>query len=171
MQTIYLVILLIALAVMAVQDFKQRAISWIPLVGVFVFGILYGMHTLNRTAILNNLFFNTLFLILQLLAISFYFSIKEKRLVNIFNTYLGIGDVLFFIAIAGLFSTLNFIVYYTTGIILMLVWYGLIRIIKRTNQTIPLAGGLSLILFILLLTGFFSPDINILDDSIILAYL
>ncbi len=134
--------LVILLLIMTVQDFKERAISWwlIPLLFICSFGV--GWHTLG-----NNLWFivfiNSLFLFIQLLGLSLYFSIKHRKLVNITEEYLGIGDILFFLPLCFLFSPLHLIVFFISSFICILIGYFLWKQYQPI-QSIPLAGAMAI---------------------------
>ena len=141
--TVAYICLCIILLIIIVQDLKYRAIHVsLPLLLVIVALIInYLDFKLNFTHML----YNVLFVGLNILGLFLYFSIKEKRLYNPVDTMLGLGDILFFLAIAPLFSLQAFIVFFVSGLIFSLGIH-LITNMFKTIETIPLAGYLSIFL-------------------------
>lgn len=130
------------LAIVCYQDFKQRAISWwlIPLLFIPCYGIAYLCFD---ASLWFGVSVNLGFILIQLLGLSLYFSVKNRKLVNITKEYLGIGDILFFIPLCFLFSPLHFIVFFISSFIFILIGYFLWKLYQPT-KTIPLAGALAI---------------------------
>lgn len=154
------ILIILCLAFIVVQDIRQRAISWIliPLIlSAFIYrGLVY------ENMLLKDVLLNIAFVSIQLLLLTIYMSIKNKKPVNIVNTYLGLGDVLFFAVICAAFSTLNFIVFYLLSMITTLISMVLYNILsKKKSNDIPLAGGMAGVLIVLMLI----PGINFYDDG------
>jgi len=77
-----------------------------------------------------------------------YMSLKNKRFLNPFQNYFGLGDFLFFIAITPLFLRNNYILFIILAMVFSLVVQVVFRrIIKR--DMVPLAGLSALLLAIL----------------------
>ncbi len=138
--------LLLLLLIVIYQDFKSRAIWWglIPLltIAVGVLGFQELGHYLWRFWLINGLFF-----CLQLLVLTVYFSLKNKKITNITNRHLGLGDILFFIPLSGLFSLWNIIIFLLT-ILLVSIFAALL--LPKHRQNIPLAGIFAIGLIIVL---------------------
>lgn len=77
-------------------------------------------------------------------------SIKNKRFLNPFQNYFGLGDLLFYISITPLFNLKNYILFF---ILSMFFAICLQLTLKKTmkHNTVPLAGFSSLLLFIILM--------------------
>jgi hypothetical protein len=93
---------------------------------------------------------NVIFLLLTLILLVLYMSIKNRRFLNPFANYFGIGDLLFFLAITPLFYTYNFILYFIFSMIfsaLLQVIFGKLMKIK----TVPLAGFSALFLVLVII--------------------
>ncbi len=140
------------LVIVFIQDIKYRQISWwlIP-----VLALIFGMKA-TFSIDLNTMFYfsiiNFFFFFLQLLLLTIYFSIKNKKYINIVNSYLGIGDILFIIVTCMAFSPVNFIFFYITGLIVTLAAMIIYNIkAKVTEKEIPLAGVMAILLAICLL--------------------
>jgi cellulose synthase/poly-beta-1,6-N-acetylglucosamine synthase-like glycosyltransferase len=79
-------------------------------------------------------------------------SLKERKVINILKTYLGLGDVLFFLVLTLAFSPINFVVFYLGSMLLTTIIYaGIILFNKNKKTLIPLAGAMSLLLIVTLL--------------------
>lgn len=143
-------LLLIILAIISYQDLKSRAISWwtIPMLLGSIIYLRLQEQTWEQLAIESIL--NIGFLTLQFFLISLYFSVKERKLINIADVYLGWGDILFLLPVAFLFSTVNFIIFYISSIIVVLLAFVFYKnLINQKIETIPLAGGQAIYLFLL----------------------
>lgn len=154
MQELGLLFLAIQLIVLAIQDFKDRAISWwlIPFTITSYFVYQNSFFTLINT----ELYLNLLFVLINYISVTAYFSLKEKRIVNIFKDYLGIGDLLFFVVCAFMFSLPNFIFFLIASFLLTLIGALLWSKIKpQSSPYIPLAGIMAALLIPLLMLEFF----------------
>lgn len=138
--------LFLLLIITAYQDFKNRAIWWglIPLLtaAVAIIGFYTINHYLWRIWLVNGLFFS-----LQLLVLTFYFSLKNKKLINITNKQLGLGDILFFIPLSGFFSLSKLISFL---LVILLASIIAVLVLPKHRQNIPLAGVIAIGLIIIL---------------------
>lgn len=134
------------------QDFKERAISaWtVPL----IFAISIYLAWTNNLWQVWFLYFNIIFIGIQLLGVSLYFSVKHRRWVNITQHYLGIGDIGFFVAISPLFAPVHFCLFFIGALILILLGAAVYHLSIKKLKTIPLAGAMSIcwFLYVLLLS-------------------
>lgn len=137
-------LLLPGLGIIIYQDFSARLISWwtIPWV-LFIAGYLAVNNPFWQWQFLA---FNFVFLVVQILAVSLYFSIKNRVWVNITKSYLGIGDILFFVAICPLFSPVHFCFFFIGTLILTLIMALIYQLTIKKLKTIPLAGAMSICL-------------------------
>ena len=154
------------LSIIIFQDFKQRQISWILIPLLFILLSLISVQETGGIKTSLQLFLvNCVFIFFQLICLTVYFSIKERKLNNIINTYIGIGDVLFFIVLAAAFSPLNFIIFYVFSLILTVVGVLLLKLFKPFSlKEIPLAGTMSLALIICFIYKYFHHNFNFYDD-------
>lgn len=138
------------------QDFKSRGVYW------FLFPVLAGFSVFFAWKSIGvYLCYNILFLILMMLMLTLYVSLKESKLVNITRGYFSWGDILFLLAITPLFSLQSYILFFTAGTILSLLIH-LVAIMIRKQDTIPYAGYMSLVLIpCLLLVNQFPAQFNI----------
>ena len=137
MSLLYYTFFGVALVFITYQDFKLREISWWTLPLVLLFSFL--STELAFSDLVEPTLLNLAFVGINLIAITGYFSLKNKKLVNIINTQLGIGDVLFFAMTCFIFGVPSFVLFFVSSLILS-VLYVLLFQRKDTTSTIPLAG-------------------------------
>ena len=120
------------------QDVKERLVYWFcyPLVGILGFFIQKNFLELD-TIIISSLV--NLSLIATVLLILWVYSkiILKKKLVN---QSIGMGDVLFFIALAFCFSIVSFYVLFVFSLFFSLLMHFLLKKNYKEHTTIPLAG-------------------------------
>ncbi|HEY8400583.1 MAG TPA: hypothetical protein VIK89_04940, partial [Cytophagaceae bacterium] len=122
------------------QDYKYRAVYWFLFPLLALTFLLYNLNMAGWQEVGNNMLINLGFISTQLALLTLYFSLKYRRLVNISDSLLGLGDILFLLVLGVLFSPLNFIVYYLLSLLIVLLVAVLLRISGRELGKIPLAG-------------------------------
>ncbi|OOQ58327.1 hypothetical protein BC343_11885 [Mucilaginibacter pedocola] len=135
------------------QDIRSRAVYWVffPLLALaFVLQRLLVGQTPQMVAFESA--FPAAFLLIQLLVLSIYFSLKQKRFVNITESLLGPGDILFLFCLCLYFPAINFIAFYIVSLFAIIAGWLTISHIRQQKGTIPLAGLQAA--FVLLLIGF-----------------
>lgn len=141
-----LVITCIILLAIAYTDFKERSLPLYLLIGLL--GIcLWNTSLQNGIAIaFLQLMINTGLLIILTGALLIYYRVKERTLKGVINRKLGLGDIVFWVAIAPLFSLVNFILFFISSLLLILVILMVRMAFKKTVDLIPLAGYQALVL-------------------------
>jgi len=128
------------------EDFRFRAIHWYWLVILSISAYFYS------TAPTNDVLANLSFLLIQIIGLTAYFSIKNKRLVNIVDRQIGLGDLLFFIPLCLLFKPIIFLFFFVISLTASLVGFLLIqKFWLKKLTTIPLAGCMSITLIMFLI--------------------
>jgi hypothetical protein len=163
MQVLIISFILVMLGVSSIQDFKERLITVWIFPALIVLFICYRFSSGKKLSeILMYSAINTCFILVQFGTIFCYYSLKEKKAVNIFSEKIGMGDLLFFIAITPLFHPVNFIFFLTLALFIILV---IIAIFGRTKlHTIPLAGAMGIFIGLGVLVeqicpfSFYTPD-------------
>jgi hypothetical protein len=169
MQVILLIIAVLLLSVIVYQDFTKRAISWFLIPMLLVVFIANGLLQINIEEFAWYSGINLFQIILNLLGVTLLISIKEKKLTNILNSHIGLGDILFFLLLATVFSPINFMVFYYGSILISLIVYGSIKLIDKSNQKpAPLAGLMSVMLVIVIIIEQSTSLIHFYDDFIFL---
>lgn len=139
--------LIVILSIILIQDVKMRAVYWFlfPLLG----GIAFWYNYKNITA--QNLLWNGTFVLFSMIFLTLYVSIKQKKLTAIWNGFFSWGDILFLIVITPIFTFSEYLLFFTAGTILTLVFHAVAMLFFRDNKTVPYAGymSLSLILFLI----------------------
>lgn len=142
--------LLSCLIWMFYQDMCFRAIYWISFPVMTLLLIMCLPERLQLTEFLSNVSVNLFILFLQLFFVSAWFSVKNGRIINITNSHIGWGDLLFLISAAFYLSPGNYFLFYVSSLVLVLLLF-LPALMKMQNDVkIPLAGLQALFLGILL---------------------
>lgn len=167
------------MSVIAYQDFRYRAISWITIPLLFSAFSIHSIFATDFNNFLQSFFFNAGFIFIQLLVVTAWFSLKSRAIINITIKYIGWGDILFFLVAAAVFSPVNFILFYLLSIFSTLVYAIGFRFLKRSTgienlpngSQIPLAGAMALLLFVFYSLGSFSHVIDLQSDHQALSFL
>jgi Flp pilus assembly protein protease CpaA len=168
MNSALLAILILLLAVVVAQDFKDRAISWFLIPLLFIGFIAYGLLQIHPLELLTYFGINFMLVAVNLLCVTLFISMKEKRITNILKNYLGLGDVLFFLVLTVVFSPFNFIFFYLGSIFLTTLVYGVLQLISKEKQRlIPLAGVMSLLLLVTIVAEQLIPSFQFYQDLIL----
>jgi hypothetical protein len=140
---------LLTLAVMSIQDFKYRAISWyaFPLLALFLL-LANPAFSWTETAM------NIVFIGVNYTLATVLISLKYRRMINLMKEHIGLGDVLMLLCVAVYFPTLIFFLFYLSSLILIAIGTGIYMVWHKPQQyTVPLAGLQSAMLLVLLLTA------------------
>jgi hypothetical protein len=157
------------LAVVTIQDFRFRAVSWIlfPLLYVSVACIAVpgaGVYPwLHFSGI------NLLLIAVQGLMLFAWFSLKNRKVVNLTKAHLGWGDILFIAVPAMLFSPLHFLFYYILSLVVALLCGLWILRKEYAERSIPLAGIQAAVLFLFFVSDMMSDHLNFRNDDWILT--
>lgn len=150
-----------------IQDLKSRSVYWLmfPIL-VLLLLILQYQKNHDLLAIWQPALINIGFLALQILLVSAYFSIKNKRLINITDQLLGLGDILFLLSITAYLSVLNFLVFYILSLVIVLFsWLIWESFSQKKGHAIPLAGLQALILIAVLSYDWWVKNLNLTADT------
>lgn len=165
------IIIITFLLILAYQDFRYKAVSWILLAGIILPVIFKALYSIDASDLAINFMINLLFITIQLTLLTFYFSVKSKRITYIINYYIGIGDVLMLILLCLVFSPVNFILFTIISMLLILILFGIRTLLGNKEKLIPLAGCLSFFLVCILVAKNFILDIDLYDDSYVIDIL
>lgn len=160
------ILILFSLLTILVQDLKSRAVNWLlfpVLCSLLVW--LYGLENNGWNGLVWSVPFNCGFLVLQLLLVSLYFSIKNKRWTNITASLLGWGDISFLLCTTVYLSRAGFLAFYILSLAIVLILLIIWQILPGKKITsIPLAG-LQAVLFGLLLSADWWLNISRFTDD------
>jgi hypothetical protein len=155
------IIYILTLAWIAFEDFRYLGVNWLAFPTLFILSVLYTFF--SHTIRVEFLLFNIGIIVLQMGGIALYFFFKYKTL-DIINTKIGLGDILFLIAITPLFHPIFFVLFLLLSLISTLIF---LLNFTDINKHVPLAGYLSIML-ILLLIGSKIFNLNFLDPIYII---
>ena len=161
-----------ALVIVVIEDFRRRMISWYLIPLLLALFILRSVHDITIHETLFNFVMNAAFTTMQLLLLSLYFSIKEKKFVNIIDSWLGLGDVLLLYVLGAAFSPVNFLLFYIVSLVLTITGYTIYKtLLQGKDSTIPLAGAVALALILCLCYQLMVSPVSFYDDSPVLHLL
>lgn len=158
------IVLILIFLLIFYQDIKHREVTWFLFLFIFFISFLIAYTRLPiRVIIIYNLI-NLLLVSTILLSTTLYFSIRKKRLLNIVNKQIGLGDIVFFYSVIPLFSPLNFTLFFIISLLFSLVLHISFKKTYNTNHTslIPLAGYMSIFSILAFISSFLG--VNLYDD-------
>ncbi|MCH5718193.1 hypothetical protein MKP07_19360 [Niabella hibiscisoli] len=137
----------------AYTDFKERSVPVYLLVALLGICIMDTALQIDVTTALWQLAVNTGLILLLLSTLLVYYRFKQGSFKEVINQKLGMGDVVFWIAITPLFSLFNFILFFIASLLIVLIIM-LIRVAyKKPVTLIPLAGYQALVLVAIILSN------------------
>lgn len=133
-------VILLLLALVALQDWKSRSIWWFLPVLIFAGGIALQYPEIQWM----NQLYSFLFvgLLISFLSIYIYFRFGKF---DIFKSYFGWGDLLILVALIPFFEFRDYIFFFTLATIVSLVLHGIVSLFKK-QTSVPYAGYVSLAL-------------------------
>ncbi len=148
-------LIIIILFVIVYQDFRFLSISWWTIPALIILATYSGVMQIGAKQLVITTAINLGFVLLQVIVLTLYFSIKKKHLVKITQQYLGIGDILFFIFLTICFEPLHFVLFFVMSLLVVIIVFFLLKSIQvYKKQHIPLAGamGFLYVLFLFLIS-------------------
>lgn len=143
------IVLLLSLLILLWQDWNYRRIHIVLPLFVFACSYYLSATILSYKNILFNIaFFGIVFVFLVL-----YMSYKAKTFLNPLQHYFGLGDVLFYLAIAPLFYLQNYAVFFILSMLFAIIAHTLTKKYS-TQSTVPLAGFSALLLCLVILLDY-----------------
>lgn len=135
------------LGFIAWEDLRARSIHWwwLPLLAIGL--ALPAWFQVPNDIYVYNAGYNLLFLVLQLGGTFGLLMLRHRSWRNPLDRYIGLGDILFFCALAFGFAPFNFVVFMLTGLLLCLPAYAvLVRSHPTTPRSVPTAGFMAIYL-------------------------
>lgn len=122
----------------AQEDWKERAVRFYWFITLFILLAWVNMEKIGVSTFLTQYFRNVIFIAVQLLLVNLYFCLRHRRMFWIFDRYLGWGDVVFLLSIAGAWNLGGFLLFFIGSLLLILI-FALVYLQKQ-QRSIPLAG-------------------------------
>jgi len=151
-------LIILNLGYITYQDIKYREVYWFLFLSLLI--ILGYTHYTNvlplhfKNAILINIG-----IILSIVSVLYVYTlIRIKR--PFFKEVFGLGDALFFLAIAVAFPTISFTILFVFSLLFSLgIWF----VIKNNSKhnTIPLAGYMSIFFMLIYLSSWTTNIVNL----------
>ena len=149
---LFIIISITLLSIIFYQDLKYKAVTWILFPAIAIVFVTYNFYSNNVSDVFYNSGINIVFVLLQLLILTLYFSLKARKIVNIAQKSLGWGDILFLISVCFLLPPNTFFLFYILSLILIVLKEIISRIVfAKYSEKIPLAGLQALLLAILII--------------------
>ncbi len=140
------------------QDLRNREVYWFLFPSLTILLGFFHYHNVLPLHFKNTILMNTGLILSILLVLYLYTLIRIKR--PFFKEVFGIGDALFFLALAIAFPTITFIILFVFSLLFSLgIW-----LIAKNNtkyNTIPLAGYMSLFLILIFMGSWITHKINL----------
>ncbi len=140
LQTVLLGVGGVACLVLLVQDLRGRWVHVVPVVVLWLAGLGFGWVKVGN-GILRELLVIVVFLSL-VLGLTWIVMKWRKPNGQLLNVGLGLGDVLVFYALMGWFDAFGFVLFFVSGLVLVLG--GVVSLISLGRwdaaRTVPLAG-------------------------------
>lgn len=138
-------ILLLVFVIILFQDVKYRGVHWLLFPALLTASLFFGKVHLSVEIALYNLGF----LLVLLLTLTLYLSLRNGKLVIVTKGFFSWGDILFLVAIIPLFDLQTYMLFFTAGTFLALILHLLASILKP-QKTLPYAGYMAVagILFV-----------------------
>lgn len=135
------IVLIFCCVAIIYQDFKSRSIHWFWLPIILVALLIHHYNNDNLGFMLTDFLANSSILIANGIAITLYFSVKNKKLINPVDSLIGLGDILLFFVLAMAFTVPTFVLFFIGSLILALstTIFSLFRN-SQQQSTIPLAA-------------------------------
>ena len=122
------------------QDARERLVYWFCFPVIAILGFFIQVEFIDKETILANLLINVCFVFVLLVSLWVYSKLVLKS--ELINRGIGIGDVLFFFSLTCCFSIISFWILFIFSLIFALLLHSFFS--NKSNQTIPLAGYMSL---------------------------
>lgn len=100
-----------------------------------------------------DLLYNVFFVFVLLISLTVYYTVRNNSFQKPLNEKLGIGDIVFFIAVTPLFYLKDFMLFFITGMLISILQHLVLKVFIK-SKTIPLAGFLANYLLLLLIIHF-----------------
>lgn len=139
--------ILIPLLLMIVSDYKiRKVVLWqLILFGLIVAGVSLAENGLRNACM--NLTVNMLLSLFIGLCVYIYFLLRYKSVQSV----IGKGDILFILFLTPFFSSRSFLIFMLISFVATLGMWGIVHLIRRKNDPIPLISGLGVCLCALLI--------------------
>jgi len=154
-------VLCFVLLILAIQDFRLRAVHWILFPILLMLFIADSLSQVDLKDYIFDISINLLLVCVQGVILFVYYSVQGRKLKHILTSILGLGDILFIIIMAFAFSWTSFIFHYIAGLVFALILWVILSFVARQGpQLVPLAGLLAVYMILVIIAGALVPEIS-----------
>lgn len=150
-------LLLLVSILLAYQDYKKRTINLGITLGFGALSIFTYLTHHTFYEFMFNVLFCIVYCLLSYFIVKIYYYFKSGKHEKIINSKFGLGDVLIILIIGFCMQPPMAVYFFTVSFVLSLVIY---FIFPPTVKSVPLAGNLSVMYSLYLLTGLFFPNLE-----------
>jgi hypothetical protein len=168
------ILIIAVLCLIFVQDLLARSVYWFLFPVLLLLLLAEDLFKKHRSFedIVQTGLINCAFLLLQFLLLSLYFTLKNKRWVNMTAELLGWGDILLLLCVAFYLPVLSFLFFYMVSLVTSLLAWVIWQVaMSGKDKHIPLAGLQAAFLSILLIMDWYWLHLNLTDDAWILNFI
>ncbi|HEX3007375.1 MAG TPA: hypothetical protein VHO90_07145 [Bacteroidales bacterium] len=160
-------ILVVCLCYIAYEDIRSRTISLYAVVVFLGASLAYSFSMQKANDALYAAMVNLIILAMQFAFTWLYFIVVRKHRRSFIDRSIGMGDIIFYIPVLFLFSPLNFLFIHIASLLFVLTAFALYTAAVRRIKTIPLAGGISVFLLIVLGAAWLHKPAMLYDDMLL----
>lgn len=154
MSSLFNLLLLPPAILMIISDIKHRRIHLYWLILFFIIALAVSIIENKLYVIGINILLNIGLIVYWTIAWIIYILIRYRVWTNPLSRHIGIGDILFFVAVTPLFALKEYLYFMIMAMTFSLVWWCVTLLFKQKNKTIPLVAtsGMVLIVYIIVKT-------------------
>jgi|GEM_PF-918786 len=166
MSVALLILSVVILGFIAWQDFRERAVSVWALTLLTIAQLLSGFIRSGSETLLRQSAQNALITLSLLTMVWIYDMVKNRKLINLFKNGVGTADLLLLFILGTALPTFIFVFVILIGFILALICTLVVNQVRTPReQTIPLAGYLSVWAILLIILSMVFPQYPLHDDE------
>jgi hypothetical protein len=158
------ILLIIVLLFIVYFDFRYMAVPMYVLILALLISVARLIFKTNLNTALSIAGINLMGCSIIILMSFLILFILRSSVFNPINSVLGAGDIVFLPVICSSLSPFNFIVFFIISLVVIL---GLKSLIYRSGKVFPLAGGLSFLLILTLISARIAA-VNLFDDGFLI---
>lgn len=161
------------LGIIIFQDFKYRQIFWVTLPLLFLIFTVQSVFFNGFKYAVLYFMVNLCFLVFIFLSGILLVAVAKKRsLQETFQTFIGLGDILFFLVICAAFSPFMYLAYCGLSAVVAIIGYVAYNcFVKNEQKSSPFAGVMALLLVFFIAIKQFNPAFDFYDDEMIAGIL
>ena len=131
----------ILLVYLAIQDWRYRSIPVWGLITLAILIVLESLQLIRPIDLIITFTINSALMAFHFFLLQMYFSLRNKKWVKLTQGYIGWGDILFFVCMAGAMSVIWFSWTFLASLIFSLLVFSLLMALDLIDKRIPLVTG------------------------------